>query len=130
MPLKIEGSLPSFENSFHFHAIAKYRSKVFSPEIAKRTETLLLEKSAELGWNILEFAADKDHIHFLIQSDSTPSYIAQRLFGYSSFVLRKEFPELKGLNKSQFWAGEQCNCIVDKSHYDNTVAYIQKHQKV
>ncbi|ASJ38484.1 IS200/IS605 family transposase [Vibrio vulnificus] len=130
MSLKIEGSLPSFENSFHFHAIAKYRSKVFSPEIAERTEALLFEKSKELGWTIVEFAADEDHIHFLIKSDSEPSQIAHRLFGYSSFALRKEFPELKELNKNQFWASEQCNCISNKSHYDNTVAYIKRHQKV
>ncbi|OEF10043.1 IS200/IS605 family transposase [Vibrio genomosp. F10] len=130
MPLKIVGTAPGFNNCYHFHATAKYRTSVFSNSIAKRIEVLLIEKSSELGWTIVDIATDDDHIHFLIKAESEPSNIAFRLFGYSSFMLRKEFPELKELHKKQFWAGEQCNCIVDKSHYDNTVTYIKKHKTV
>jgi putative transposase len=130
MALKIVGVAPGFDNSYHFQAIAKYRAKIFSKEIAKRTEELLIEKSDELGWDIVDIATDNDHIHFFIKSDSTPSNIAFRLFGYSSFMLRKEFPELKELHKNQFWAGEQCNCIENETHRDRAISYVKKHKIV
>lgn len=130
MPLKIVGTAPGFEDFYHFHAIAKYRKSVFTNSIAKRTETLISEKSSELGWSIVDIATDNDHLHFLIKADSTPSNIAFRLFGYSSYMLRKEFPELKELHKDQFWAGEQCNCITDNFHYENTLIYIKEHKTV
>jgi REP element-mobilizing transposase RayT len=128
LSLKIEGTAPGFNNSYHFHASPKYRASAFSPEIASRTKDLIESKSTELGWVVHDIAVDDDHIHFLIQADSTPSNIAHRLFGFTSFSLRKEFPELKELNKDHFWGGEQCKCISDENHFNNTVAYISRHK--
>jgi REP element-mobilizing transposase RayT len=129
LSLKIEGELPGFNNNYHFHASPKYRASAFSPEIAIRTKELIESKSTELGWKVHDIAVDDDHIHFLIQADTTPSNIAQRLFGFTSFSLRKEFPKLKELNKDHFWGGEQCKCIKDVNHFNNTIAYIAKHKQ-
>lgn len=129
MSLKIEGAVPGHNNCYHFHASPKYRESALVGKIAARLEQLLNEKSSELGWKIHAVAVDSDHVHFLIQAASSPSEIAQRLFGYASFMLRKEFPELKEINAEHFWGGRQCKPIRDQSHFDNVVGYIVRHAK-
>lgn len=127
MSLKIEGNPPGYNNCYHFHASPKYRQSALVGKIAIRLDQLLTEKSLELGWKIHAIAVDSDHAHFLIESASTPSDIAQRLFGYASFILRKEFPELKEINAEHFWGGRQCKPITDQTHFDNTFTYIGRH---
>jgi len=127
MALKIEGEFPGYNNSYHFHASPKYRKSVFTGSIVGRLEELFQEKSIELGWKIHAMAVDLDHVHFLIESRAKPSDIAQRLFGYASFMLRKEFPELKEINAQQFWGGRQCKSVIDQEHFNNTLAYIGRH---
>jgi REP element-mobilizing transposase RayT len=130
LALKTVGIAPGFNNCYHFHASPKYRASAFSPQIATRTSELLISKANELNWTIYDIAIDDDHVHFLIQAASTPSNIANRLLGFVSFSLRKEFPELKELNKDHFWGGKQCTCIADDNHFKNTVAYIGRHKSV
>lgn len=130
MSLKIEGNIPGFKNHYHFHASPKYRADAFTKNIAIRAQELFLAKAEELNWNIHDIAVDNDHVHFLIESNSTPSDIAQRLFGFTSFTLRKEFPELKNLNKEHFWGGRQCKCISNEEHLTNTIEYIANHKNV
>jgi REP element-mobilizing transposase RayT len=72
---------------------------------------------------------DSDHVHFLVESPSSPGEIAQRLFGYAAFMLRKEFPALKEVNAEHLWGGRQCKPIVDEKHFNNTVAYINRHAR-
>lgn len=130
MSLKIDGTLPGYNNCYHFQACPKYRDSVFTGEIAQRLEGLMREKSIELGWTIYAFAVDGDHAHFLIESEATPSNIAQRLFGYASRVLRQEFPELKDINNDHLWGGRQCKVILDHAHFENAMAYIKRHKQV
>lgn len=130
MALHIEGSVPGYNNCYHFHATLKYRAEAFSHNIAERLEQLLLEKSDELEWNVYIVAVDGEHLHFLIQANATPSYVAQRVFGYLSYALRKEFPHLKEINIKHLWGGKQCKPIVDENHFKRTLAYIGKHKRV
>lgn len=129
MSLKIEGTIPGHNNCYHFHASPKYRESALVGEIALRLEQLIKEKSVELGWVIYALAVDSDHVHFLIQSSATPSEIAQRIFGYCSFVLRKDFPELKKINAEHFWGGRQCKCVKNQTHFENTVSYVARHSR-
>ena len=127
MTLKIVGKLSGYNNCYHFHAAPKYRQHSLVGNIAARLDQLLREKSHELGWKIHAIAVDSDHAHFLIESSATPSEIAQRLFGFASFMLRKEFPALKEINTEHFWGGRQCKPITDQTHFDNTLSYIGRH---
>jgi putative transposase len=129
MTLKVERAIPGFENWYHFHAAPKYRSSIFSPPVATRLQELLREKCRELEWPLRAVAVDTDHVHFLIQSGESPSYIAQRIFGFLSYQLRRDFPELKDLNAEQLWGGRQCKPIVDHEHMENTIAYIERHRR-
>lgn len=130
MSLKVTGEVPGYENWYHFHAAPKYRVAVFSPPIATRLETLLREKCGELQWPLHAVAVDRDHVHFLIQSAESPSYIAQRIFGFLSRELRRDFPKLKDLNADQLWGGRQCKPIADRNHLEKTTAYIERHHRI
>lgn len=130
MSLKIDGSLPAFRNSYHFQASPKYRKDIFTAAIANRMECLLSEKCKELDFALHASVVDTDHFHFLIESTETPSTIAQRIFGYLSFSLRKEFPELKDLNTDHLWGGRQCKVIADEAHFERALDYINRHKRI
>lgn len=58
-------------------------------------------------WEIHEFSIQPDHVHLLIQAppSKSVSYIVQILKGWSSKVLRHEFPELQEfLWWDSFWS--------------------------
>ncbi|WP_067516887.1 IS200/IS605 family transposase [Endozoicomonas ascidiicola] len=116
-----------FNNCYHFTAATKYRKSVFEKDIRERAEEILTEKSKEIGATVLAVTAAVNHIHLLIQSDHSPSDIGQKIFGTTSRLLRKEFPELKNLHSKQLWGGKACTPIKDQAHLDNTQAYVDRH---
>lgn len=129
MSLKVDGNFPAYRNSYHFQACPKYRSGIFTTPIAARIQELLKEKCDELNFTLHSSAVDQDHFHFLVESTESPSTIAHRIFGYLSFALRKEFPELKDLNADHLWGGRQCKIIADESHFDSALRYVNRHKK-
>jgi putative transposase len=64
---------------YHFVFVPKRRRRILVGPLAERLEILLREKAAELGWEIIAVA---------------PNQVAHRLKGYTSHVLRREFPHL------------------------------------
>jgi len=58
---------------------------------------LILEKQEEYGYKVLDMEVMPDHVHLLL--DVNPKIgvfrIVNKIKGYTSNVLRKEFPELK-----------------------------------
>ena len=85
--------------SCQYHVIfcPKYRRKVLVDDIERRLKQLVLEKQKDYDYEIIEMECDKDHIHLLI--DVNPKIgvfsVVSKIKGYSSKVLREEFPELK-----------------------------------
>jgi putative transposase len=82
---------------YHIIWCPKYRRSVLTEEIAIRLKELLLEKSSEEGWEIVELEVMPDHVHIFVkvQPSDAPITIASRLKSYTSFKLRSEFPDLK-----------------------------------
>jgi putative transposase len=82
---------------YHVIICPKYRRKVLDEEIAKRLNELLREKIKEFDSNFIELEIMEDHVHMLV--DVNPDFgikrVVQGLKGYSSRILRKEFPKLK-----------------------------------
>ena len=62
-----------------------------------RLEELLREKTVELGGEILDLTIQPDHVHLFVAASPTdaPQYLANQFKGYTSRVLRDEFPGLK-----------------------------------
>ena len=82
---------------YHFVWCPKYRRKVLHGAIAERLKELLLEKAEALGVTVEGLEVLSDHVHLFVAASPTdaPQYLANQFKGYSSRVLRDEFPGLK-----------------------------------
>ena len=82
--------------NYHFVWIAKRRKKVLYGLVAKRLEELLYEKTKELECEIVALEIMEDHVHLFLSCPPTlaPDQIMFRLKGYTSRILRQEFPHL------------------------------------
>lgn len=82
---------------FHIIFCPKYRRKVLVDGIDERLKVLLLEKAADLDIQIEKMEVMPDHVHLFIKSRPTLAihHIINQLKGYSSVILRREFPKLK-----------------------------------
>jgi putative transposase len=82
---------------YHIIFTTKYRRKVLSDIIQVRLKELIKEKQEDYGYEIIELEIMYDHVHLLL--DINPQYgvykVIGNIKGYSSKVLRDEFPELK-----------------------------------
>ena len=86
-----------FNLGYHFIWCPKYRMDVLKDGVDIRLKELLLEKAEEHGWKIEEMEVMPDHVHIFIKTtpNDAPIFIISQLKGYSSNVLRKEFPKVK-----------------------------------
>jgi putative transposase len=86
-----------FSLKLHVVWCPKYRRKVLVDAVAQRLEQLLYEKSSELGFTIHALEVMPDHVHLFLEHDPTKcvAEIVNRLKGYTSRVLRKEFTSLR-----------------------------------
>ncbi len=82
---------------YHVVFCPKYRRSVLENGIDLRLKELILEKQSEYGYEILDMEVMPDHVHLLL--DVNPKIgivdIVNKIKGYSSHVLRAEFPSLK-----------------------------------
>ena len=89
---------------YHFVCPAKYRRIVIGEEVEKvlRETCLEIEKRYEIKF--IEIGADRDHVHFLVQS--VPTYSAKKIIQTIKSITEREIfaqvPEVK----KQFWGGE------------------------
>jgi putative transposase len=86
-----------FNCKYHIVWCPKYRRKILKGNLDKRLQLLINKKAKELGVDIIEMETDLDHIHLLLECD--PQYgvhrVIKQLKGYTSKILRDEFPYLK-----------------------------------
>ena len=86
----------TFDCRYHVVFCPKYRRKVLVNGVDTRLKELLSTKAHELQTDITEMEVMPDHVHLLIQCD--PQFgvhrVVKQLKGYTSHVLRQEFPFL------------------------------------
>ena len=82
---------------YHFVWCPKRRRKVLVGNVAERLKELLEQKTAELGWSIVAIEIMPDHVHLFLGTDPdvSPTQVMHALKGYTSRVLRQEFPGLQ-----------------------------------
>lgn len=75
----------------------KYRRHVLVGDVAERLKELIIQKADELGIEIAGMEIMPDHVHLFIgaQPTQTPAKYVQSFKGYTSRVLRQEFPYLQ-----------------------------------
>lgn len=83
--------------NYHFVWTPKYRRKVIVGNVENRLKSLLNEKCKQLNIEIISLETMPDHVHIFVRTQPiiAPNRIAAALKGYTSRVLRIEFPELK-----------------------------------
>lgn len=90
---------PGGVSTLHYHFVwcPKYRRKVLHGAIADRLKELLHEKATVLGVTVEGLEVMPDHVHLFVAASPTdaPQYLANQFKGYTSRVLREEFPGLK-----------------------------------
>ena len=84
----------------------KYRGKVLVGDVAMVAEAIIRKTCKELDIEVIDMAVSSDHIHLFIQYPPkySVSFIAKRLKGRTSRILRQEFPELKKWCEKSLWA--------------------------
>lgn len=102
-----------FNISYHIIWCPKYRRKVLVNEVEDRLKTLLVEKAKEIGCEISIQEVMPDHVHIFIKTKPTlaPHYVVQQLKGYTSRILRKEFPKLKSRIPTLWTRSYYCESI-------------------
>ena len=92
--------------SDHMVFCPKYRGKVLVGEVAMVAEGIIRQTCKELDIEVIDIAVNCDHVHLFIQYPPkySVSFIAKKIKGRSSRVLRQAFPELKEWCKSSLWA--------------------------
>lgn len=107
-----------FSLKYHFVWCPKYRMNVLVGDVEKRLRELLFEKATENGLTVEALEIMPDHVHIFIASDPTeaPQRIANQLKGYTSRILRKEFPHLRS-KMPTLWS---------RSYYVGSVGYVSE----
>jgi putative transposase len=82
---------------YHFVWCPKRRRKVLTGAVEARLKELLQAKAVELGWGIVALEVMPDHVHLFLSTDPevSPTQVMHALKGYTSRVLRQEFPRLQ-----------------------------------
>jgi putative transposase len=75
----------------------KYRRRVLGGRVAVRLRELIEQKATEREWEIIALEVMPDHVHLFVKHDakSSASYVANQFKGFTSRVMREEFPHLK-----------------------------------
>ncbi len=86
-----------FNLHLHFVWCPKYRRRVLIGAIETRLHELLSEKAAHLGIEVEGLEIMPDHVHLFASVPPTdaPQFYANQFKGFTSRVLRQEFPHLK-----------------------------------
>jgi putative transposase len=121
-----------FNLAYHVIFCPKYRRKVLVNEVESRLKSLLQEKCTSLNLNLASIEIMPDHVHLFIKPNSpvdSPHNIVGQLKGYSSRILRTEFPHLKSKLPSLWTRSyfiESVGCISE----DTIIKYIQNQKNV
>ncbi|MFT6321579.1 MAG: REP element-mobilizing transposase RayT [Granulosicoccus sp.] len=100
---------------YHVVCPSKYRREVFSESVEKTLQETCEGKSKRYEINFVEVGADKDYVHFFVQSVPTysPKKIVQTIKSIRAIQIFKKHPEVK----EKLWGGK----FWTSGYYVNTV---------
>ncbi len=86
-----------FSCQYHVVFCPKYRRRVLINGIDLRLKELILEKQNDYKYKIIDMEIMPDHVHLIINSNPKIGIYNQivKIKGYTSNILRSEFPKLK-----------------------------------
>ena len=86
-----------FKLGYHIIWCPKYRRKVLVNGIDERLKELLCQKALQIGVTIEKMEVMPDHVHLFVKATPIISvhFIVNQLKGYTSRLLRIEYPHLR-----------------------------------
>lgn len=120
-----------FNIGYHIIWCPKYRRKVLINGVDIRLKEILVKRAAAIGVSIEKMEIMPDHVHLFVKAVPTLAihFIVNQLKGYSSYILREEFPWLKGRLPTLWTRSYYCETIGHIS--ENTIIrYIEDQKKV
>ncbi|KAF5415215.1 MAG: hypothetical protein C5S48_06420 [Candidatus Methanogaster sp.] len=90
----------------HMVITPKYREKILVGDVALAVEGIIRTTCKEMKIEIIDMAVNIDHVHLFIgyPPKYSVSFIAKKIKGRSSRILRQNFPHLKEWCKDHLWA--------------------------
>ena len=109
-----------FSLKYHLVFCPKYRKAVLLGPVAERLQVLLAAKAEELQVTLHTLEVMPDHVHLCVESDPgmAPAKLAAQFKGYTSRLLRQEFPGLK----SRFFLPT----LWSRSYYAGTIGHVSE----
>lgn len=103
---------------YHLVWCTKYRRKVLTDGIGCKTKEIIEEVCSKNGWQVLELEVMPEHIHIFVKANPKISVhrIVSQLKGNTSFILRREFPELT----------HRIPCLWTRSYYADSIGNASK----
>lgn len=98
---------------YHLIWCPKYRRKVLLGDIETRLKEIIKDVAHDNKWEIHTLEVMPDHIHVFVKCSPTdsPNHVVSQFKGRSSFILRKEFPELTTRLPSLWTRSYYCESI-------------------
>lgn len=86
-----------FTVNYHIVFCPKYRKRCLDGPVRLRLDELIRERVTELGGEAVALEVMPDHVHLFcsMTPNLAPCEVVRRVKGYTSRVLRQEFPELR-----------------------------------
>ena len=90
----------------HMVITPKYRGKILVGEVGLVTEAIIRKTCKEMDIKIIDISVNIDHVHLFIQYPPkySVSFIAKKIKGRSSRILRQHFPHLREWCKDHLWS--------------------------
>ena len=116
---------------YHIVCPTKYRRKVISEEVDRTLKQICLEIEERYDIYFLEIGADRDHVHFLVQT--IPKYSVTQLIKIIKSITAKQIfaqcPEIKEkLWGGEFWTDGYFVATVGKNTSEDAIAEYVKNQ--
>ena len=117
---------------YHFVCPAKYRRSLFSDNVEEHLRNICLEIEERYDYiRFLEIGADKNHVHFLVQStpNHAPADIIKTIKSITGRQIFLECPEVKKyLWGAQFWTDGYFVGTVGKNVNEKVIQEYVKNQ--
>lgn len=103
---------------YHLIWCPKYRRPVLVGAVEVRLRELLYQKASEIQVSVDTLNILPDHVHLFVKTSPTdsPHWVVQQMKGFSSRILRNEFPSLKS----------RLPCLWSRSYYCESVGHISE----
>ena len=116
---------------YHFVFPTKYRRVVIDEEVDQVIKETCIEIGKRYEINFLEIGADKDHVHFLVQSVPTysPAQIAKKIKSITAREVLSRCPDVKKkLWGGNFWSSGYYVTTVSEHGNEDVIANYVKNQ--